>query len=140
MIGIGSAIGTGLFVGTGTSLSNAGPLSLVLGYLVYGALVFITFNAVGEMTSYLPVDGSILQFAARFVDPSWGFMMAWLCIYNNSVTVAAEATAVASVIKFWNKSINSGVWCALFTVSILLIVSNSDTHNSQHVQSPLPPC
>ena len=56
MIGIGSAIGTGLFVGTGTSLSNAGPLSLVLGYLVYGVLVFITFNAVGEMTSYLPLS------------------------------------------------------------------------------------
>lgn len=119
--GIGGAIGTGLFVGTGTSLSYAGPLSLVLGYALYGALVLMTFNAVGEMTTYLPIDGSILQFAARFVDPSYGFAMAWLCIYNNSVTVAAEATAVASIIKFWNEDINSGVWCALFTVSVLLI-------------------
>lgn len=82
----------------------------------------MTFNAVGEMTSYLPVDGSILQFAARFVDPSYGFAMAWLCFANNSVTVAAEATAVASIIKFWNEEVNSGVWCALFVVSILLIV------------------
>ncbi|BEJ10612.1 hypothetical protein CspHIS471_0100340 [Cutaneotrichosporon sp. HIS471] len=121
LIGIGGAIGTGLFVGTGTSLSNAGPLSLVLGYAIYGALVLATFNAMGEMTSYLPVDGSILVFASRFVDPSYGFAMAWLCFWNNSITVAAEATAVASIIKFWNEDVNSGVWCAIFVVSILMI-------------------
>lgn len=80
-----------------------------------------TFNAMGEMTSYLPVDGSILVFAARFVDPSYGFSMAWLCFWNNAITVAAEATAIASIIKFWNEDINSGVWCALFVVSIIFI-------------------
>lgn len=74
-------------IGTGGALARAGPLSLLLGYAVYGLLVLTSFNAMGEMVSYLPIDGSYLRFAGRFVDPSYGFAMGWVATYNNSVTV-----------------------------------------------------
>ncbi|SPO30405.1 uncharacterized protein UTRI_06335 [Ustilago trichophora] len=38
MISIGGVIGTGLFLGTASSLHNAGPLGLWLGYLVMGSV------------------------------------------------------------------------------------------------------
>lgn len=99
-------------------------MGLVLGYLIYGGLVLITFNSVGEMACYLPVDGSYLQFAHRFVDPSYGFALGWLAAYNNSVTVAAEAVAVASLVQYWSDAVSPAVWCAAFLASCLLLVSH----------------
>lgn len=66
---------------------------------------------------------SYLRFSARFVDPSYGFAMGWFAAYNNAITVAAEATAVASLINYWNDTVSNGVWCALFLVSVMLLVS-----------------
>lgn len=76
----------------------------------------------GEMVSYLPIDGSYVEFASRFVDNSFGFALGWLVFYNYAVTVAAEATAVAGMINYWNTDINNAVWCTLFLVSIVLFV------------------
>lgn len=76
LMAIGGSIGTGLFVGIGSYLNQAGPLSLVLGYLVWGVLFILPVNlSVGEMCAYLPIRGSIFELAARFVDPAFGFAM-----------------------------------------------------------------
>lgn len=74
LMAIGGSIGTGLFVGIGSYLRDAGPLSLFLGYLVWGCLFILPVNlCVGEMAAYLPIRGSIFELAARFIDPAFGF-------------------------------------------------------------------
>ncbi|KAJ5587523.1 uncharacterized protein N7459_003288 [Penicillium hispanicum] len=76
LMAIGGSIGTGLFVGIGSYLRDAGPLSLFLGYLVWGVLFILPVNlSVGEMCAYLPIRGSIFELAARFIDPAFGFAM-----------------------------------------------------------------
>jgi hypothetical protein len=47
MIAIGGTIGTGLFLGTGKSLATAGPASMLIAYLIVGAIVFITMLSLG---------------------------------------------------------------------------------------------
>lgn len=111
-------------IGTGSGLARAGPAGLFLGYSIYGGLVYIAFNSMGEMVSYLPIDGSYVEFASRFVDNSFGFALGWLVFYNYAVTVAAEATAVAGMINYWNSDISNAVWCTLFLVSIVVFVSD----------------
>lgn len=44
LMAIGGSIGTALFVGIGNYLQNAGPLSLFLGYLVWGLLFILPTN------------------------------------------------------------------------------------------------
>lgn len=78
----------------------------------------------GEMVSYLPIDGSYVEYASRFVDDSFGFALGWLVFYNYAVTVAAEATAVAGMINYWNTDINNAVWCTIFLASIVVFVSS----------------
>lgn len=39
---IGSVIGTGLFLGSASSLMNGGPVGLLLGYLFVGSICFAT--------------------------------------------------------------------------------------------------
>lgn len=76
LMAIGGSIGTGLFVGIGSYLRDAGPLSVFLGYLCYGILFIWPCNlCVGEMCAYLPIRGSIFELAARYIDPAFGFAM-----------------------------------------------------------------
>lgn len=76
LMAIGGSIGTGLFVGIGSVLSKAGPLSVVLGYLVWGIFFVWPCNlCVAEMCAHLPVRGSIFELAARFVDPALGELL-----------------------------------------------------------------
>lgn len=76
LMAIGGSIGTGLFVGIGSYLRDTGPLSVFLGFLVWGCLFILPVNlCVGEMAAYLPIRGSIFELAARFIDPAFGFAM-----------------------------------------------------------------
>ncbi|RBD98221.1 amino acid transporter, partial [Xanthomonas oryzae pv. oryzae] len=50
MMGLGTAIGAGLFLGSGVGIHAAGPAALV-SYLIAGGLVIIVMNALGEMAA-----------------------------------------------------------------------------------------
>ena len=48
LIAIGGAIGTGLFMGSGKTISLAGP-SILLIYMIIGFMVFFVMRALGEL-------------------------------------------------------------------------------------------
>lgn len=77
MIAIGGAIGTGLIIGTGKALAEAGPGSVFISYTVVGFIVFLVMAAIGEMASWLPISAGFSGYASRFVDPSLGFALGW---------------------------------------------------------------
>lgn len=77
MIAIGGAIGTGLIIGTGKALAQAGPGSIFLSYTIVGFLVFIVMAALGEMAAWLPMSAGFTGYASRFCDPSLGFALGW---------------------------------------------------------------
>jgi len=56
MIAIGGAIGTGLVIGTGSALANAGPGSIFISYSVVGFIVWIVMCCLGEMAAWLPLE------------------------------------------------------------------------------------
>ena len=56
-------MGTGLFVGSGAALHSGGPVGLLLGYVIMGAVMYSMVVALGEMTTLFPVSGS---FVSRF--------------------------------------------------------------------------
>jgi amino acid transporter len=77
MIAIGGAIGTGLIIGTGKALAQAGPGSIFLSYSIVGFLVFIVMATLGEMAAWLPMSAGFTGYASRFCDPSLGFALGW---------------------------------------------------------------
>ena len=113
LMAIGGSIGTGLFVGIGGKLSQSGPLSLVLGYLLWGLLFVWPCNlVVAEMCAYLPVRGSIFELASRFVDPALGFAMGWTYFYAGVMLVCVEYSAIATVMGYWS-DLNAAVWIVM---------------------------
>ncbi|KAJ9621044.1 hypothetical protein H2203_007631 [Taxawa tesnikishii (nom. ined.)] len=118
-ISLGSVIGTGIFLGIGTTLSNSGPVGLVLAYTVMCSVVFCVMLCVGEMVTYLPVVGAHLRLSGRFVDPALSAAMSWNYWYCWAIIVAAEVSAVSVLVTYWTDKIPSEVWISLSLLIIL---------------------
>jgi hypothetical protein len=61
MIAIAGTIGTGLFLGTGRSLAQGGPATMLICYSVVGVVVYITLLLLGEMATQYPVAGEFFD-------------------------------------------------------------------------------
>lgn len=116
LIAIAGAIGTGLFLGLGSSIQTGGPLGALLGYLTVGLIVCAVQFALGEVTALLPVTGSFVRHAEFLVDPAWGFAIGWNIVYGNWLSIPAEISAICVLFQYWT-DVNSLVW--IITVIIL---------------------
>jgi amino acid transporter len=122
-IALGGTIGTGLFLGIGNAFANAGPVSVLLGYTITGCAIFAMMQCLGEMSTWLPLPGSIPQYCARYVDPALGFAVGWNNWYQCSITLCAEISAAAVLISFWDQDekINQAVWITLIIILIVCL-------------------
>ncbi|WAH37616.1 amino acid permease [Alicyclobacillus dauci] len=121
MIAIGGAIGTGLFVASGSSISTAGPGGALLAYIIVGAMVYFVMTGLGEMATFMPVAGSFERYASRFIDPALGFAFGWNYWYTWAVTVPAELAAGSMVMKYWFPHTSPILWSAIFLIILLLL-------------------
>lgn len=98
LIALGGAIGTGLLVGTSSTLHTCGPAGLFISYIIISAVIYPIMCALGEMVCFLPGDGSdsagsSANLVTRYVDASLGFATGWNYYYCYVILVAAECTA-----------------------------------------------
>ncbi|EJF56365.1 general amino acid permease 1 [Dichomitus squalens] len=106
MIAIAGTLGTGLFLGSGHALQAAGPLGALIAYAFVGTTAYASLCAVGEMTSHAPISGTFPHFAARWVDPAFGFAVGWNYFYTNAISVPVEITAAGLLLTFWDDNTN----------------------------------
>ncbi|KAF8475230.1 general amino acid permease 1 [Russula ochroleuca] len=102
MIAIAGTIGTGLFLGSGSALRDAGPLGALLAYAMVGTVAYATLCSIGEMTALAPISGTFPHFAARWVQPSFGAAVGWNYFYAQGITVPVEITAATILITYWD--------------------------------------
>ncbi len=122
LIAIGGGMGTGLLVGNSKSLAFGGPGSLAISYIVVGIMLFFTMLAGGELAvAYQTVTGGYNAYCAKLVDPSLGFATSWNYAINWLIVLPLELVTASMTIKFWNESINSDIFVAVFFVLIIVI-------------------
>ncbi|KAI2630646.1 putative amino acid permease [Hypoxylon sp. NC1633] len=123
MIAIGGAIGTGLIIGTGKALAQAGPGSIFISYSIVGFVVYLVMAALGEMAAWLPMSAGFTGYASRFCDPSLGFALGWCYWIKYIIVTPNQLTAAALVIQFWlpRDRVNPGVWITIFLLAIICI-------------------
>jgi Gamma-aminobutyrate permease and related permeases len=90
MIAIGGAIGTGLFLGAGGRLHNAGP-GLFLSYAFCGIFVFLILRALGELVLHRPSSGSFVSYAREFLGEKAAFVAGWMYWLNWAFTAMSTA-------------------------------------------------
>ncbi|KAM0812497.1 putative Dicarboxylic amino acid permease [Seiridium cardinale] len=123
MIAIGGAIGTGLIIGTGKALAQAGPGSVFISYSLVGFIVFLVMAALGEMAAWLPMSAGFTGYATRFCDPSLGFALGYCYWIKYIIVTPNQLTAFALVMQYWvpRTTVNPGVWIAIIMVLIIAI-------------------
>lgn len=68
MFAIAGCFGTGLIIGSGQSLENGGPGSLLIAYCLLGPAVYFIMTAFAEMAVFYPMEKGFSGYAARFCD------------------------------------------------------------------------
>ena len=77
MMGLGSTIGAGLFLGTGVGISAAGP-AVLLAYVIAGFLAILVMQMLGEMGTVIPASGSFSEYAEHGIGRWAGFTQGWI--------------------------------------------------------------
>lgn len=121
MIAIGGSIGTGLFIGSGGSLSVGGPAGLLIAYILIGSMMYCTVQSLGELAVTFPVAGAFVTYNNRFIDESWGFSMAWNYAISWLIILPLELVGASITLEFWNKDINPAAFVVIFYVLIIAI-------------------
>jgi len=87
-ISVGAIIGGGIFVVTGIVAGFAGP-ALVISMVIAAAIALFTALSFVELTAWLPIEGSVYEFAYRLVSPFAAFLAGWMWIVSNTFVGAA---------------------------------------------------
>ncbi|KAG0950086.1 hypothetical protein G6F57_004007 [Rhizopus arrhizus] len=120
MISLGGSIGTGLFLSSGSSISDAGPAGALIAYCVVGFMVYCIMTCLGEMATFMPVSGSFNHYATRFIEPSLGFALGWNYWFC-ALGIATELAAASTIIKYWGQVMPDAAWSTIFLVLIVAV-------------------
>lgn len=120
MMGLGSAIGAGLFLGTGVGIAKAGP-AVLISYILAGAVVVFVMRMLGEMGAAIPASGSFSHYARLGIGEWAGFVMGWLYWFMLIMVLGAEITGASAIVNDWVPSIPQWVVALVFVVFFAVV-------------------
>jgi amino acid transporter, AAT family len=118
MIGLGGAIGTGLFLGSGLAISQAGP-STILAYVVCGLVALVIAWALAEMVVVHPTAGAFGVLAHAYIGRWAGFVVRWTYWAIQCIAIGGEVIAAGIFVRFWWPEIPLWLTTIVFSVAIL---------------------
>ncbi|WAC93899.1 amino acid permease [Mycobacterium sp. Aquia_213] len=132
LIAIGGAIGTGLFMGAGRTISRAGP-SVVVVYGIIGFFLFFVLRAMGELLLSNLNYKSFVDFAGDLLGPGAGFFVGWSYWFAWIATGVAELVAIAGYLQFWWPGLPAWV-PALVACGLILLVNLFSVRNFGEIE------
>ncbi|GFZ52248.1 hypothetical protein JCM24511_10021 [Saitozyma sp. JCM 24511] len=93
MIGLAGTLGTGLFLGSGKTIRQGGPLGALLAYM-----------QTGSMSYCMPISGGYVHYAERWLHPSAGFALGWQAVLSHSISLPNELISATILIGYWDTS------------------------------------
>ncbi|MBC2887527.1 D-serine/D-alanine/glycine transporter [Ochrobactrum sp. CM-21-5] len=124
LIAIGGAIGTGLFMGSGKTISLAGP-SILFVYAIIGFMLFFVMRALGEILLSNLEYRSFADFAGDYLGPWAQFFTGWTYWLCWIVTGVADVVAVSGYVSFWFPEL--ALWIPALGLIFTLLALNLPT-------------
>lgn len=121
MIAIGGAIGTGLFLGSGTAIKSAGP-ALILAYLITGIFSCLMMRAVGELLLSNTKLHSFIDFVREYLGNKWEFAIGWAYWLSWASLAMADLTASGIYLRYWFPQLPQ--WVTPLIVVAILVTFN----------------
>ena len=109
-LSIGTAIGWGSFVVTGSSfVSKAGPIGSIIG-LIIGMIIMmvVAYNYHYMMNKYPDTNGGIYSFAKYTIGSDHAFLVSWFLIITYSAILWANASSFALFAGYISRFIFDG--------------------------------
>jgi L-asparagine transporter-like permease len=122
MIGIGGAIGTGLFLGSSLAISQAGP-AVVLAYILCGLVALVIAWALAEMVVVHPTAGAFGAIAHNYLGAGTGFVLRWTYWAMQVIAIGGEMIAAGVYVKFWWPELP--LWLPVVVFSALVLAVNA---------------
>ena len=120
MIALGTAVGTGLFYGSASTIALAGPAT-ALSYLIGGIVIFLIVRMLGEMSVDEPVSGSFSYYATKYWGKFPGFLAGWNYWFLYIFVSMAELSAVSIYVSYWLPDLPQWISALVCLVIITLI-------------------
>ncbi|THD59943.1 MAG: amino acid permease [Phenylobacterium sp.] len=124
MIGLGGAIGTGLFMGSGIAIGYAGP-AVIVSYAIAAFIAVVIVLSLSEMAVMHPAAGSFGVYAETYLSPWIGFLVRYTYWFAQVIAIGGEAVAAGTYMAFWLPGIPVWVWAIAFAIGIVFINSRS---------------
>src|SRR5215472_5966656 len=120
MIGLGGAIGTGLFMGSGLAIGYAGP-AVILSYVLAGFVALVMVFSLSEMAVAHPAAGSFGVYAETYLNPWAGFMVRYTYWLAQVIAIGGEAVAAGIYMTFWFPDVPVWLWSLAFATILLWV-------------------
>ena len=121
LIAIGGVIGTGLFLGSGQTISLTGP-SLLFTYMLIGIVLFAFMRALGELLLSNSKFDSFVDIANEYLGPFGGFVIGWTYWVCWIVSSMSDLTAMGQYFAYWYPQVPH--WLTVLFIVLLLISFN----------------
>jgi L-asparagine transporter-like permease len=127
MIGLGGAIGTGLFAGSTLAIGYAGP-AVLISYAIAGFAAVVMVLSLSEMAVVHPTAGSFGVYAETYLNPWAGFIVRYTYWMAQVLAVGGEAVAVGVYMNLWFPRSPVWLWSVGFAAGLLFVNSRSVKH------------
>ncbi len=124
MIGLGGAIGTGLFMGSGIAINYAGP-AVILSYAIAGFAALVMVFSLSEMAVVHPAAGSFGVYAETYLNPWSGFVARYTYWFVQVIAIGGEAVAAGVYMTFWFPHVPVWIWSVGFAFILLYVNARS---------------
>ncbi len=136
LMGLGSILGTGIFVSIGIAAGVTGP-SVILA--VVAAALVAMFNGLSsaQLAASHPVSGGTYEYGYRYLNPTLGFTAGWmfLCAKSASAATAALGFAGYVLVAAGQSALTHRVALALVGVLVLTVVVAGGIHRSNRANA-----
>lgn len=122
MLGLGSMIGTGVFVSIGLAAGIAGP-AVILAVILAAMVAVCNGLSSAQLAASHPVSGGTYEYGYRYLGSSFGFTAGWMFLIAKSASAASAALGFSGyVISLLGLTQRWWLPLALFIVALFTLI------------------
>ena len=120
MMGLGSIIGTGIFVSVGIAAGEAGAAVIIAIALAAGVATCNGLNS-AQLAANLPVSGGTYEYGYRYLNKQLGFTAGWMFLLAKSASAATAALGFAGYLLDALNIENNALIVPLALIAVIIL-------------------
>lgn len=122
MMGLGSILGTGVFVSIGVAAGVAGP-AVILAILLVALIAACNASSSAQLAASFPVSGGTYDYGYRYLSPALGFTAGWMFLCAKIASAATAALGCAGyLLELLGLTPSARPWVAATLVGVFTLL------------------